>query len=59
MLRPGPPGRRSHRPFTPMALMAVVWLVIALAAPVPVTVTLPLMLLALFALWAAGWRTER
>jgi hypothetical protein len=23
------------------------------------TVTLPLMLLALFALWAAGWRTER
>ncbi len=40
-----------------MAVMAVVWLVIALA--VPVTVTLPLMLLALFALWAAGWRTER
>lgn len=55
-LSPGPPGRPSRRPFTPMALMGVVWLVIALAAPVPVTVALPLMLLAFFALWSAGWR---
>jgi hypothetical protein len=42
-----------------MVLMGALWLIITLAAPTAVTVTLPLLLLALFALWAAGWKTDR
>jgi hypothetical protein len=45
----------SRRPFVPMLPMALVWLAIAAAAHTSAAV-IPLILLALFALRAAGWR---
>jgi hypothetical protein len=45
----------SRRPFAPMLPMALVWLAIAAAAHTSAAV-IPLILLALFALRAAGWR---
>jgi hypothetical protein len=41
-----------------MGLMGLIWLSIAAAAPIPAP-TIPLVLLALFALWAACWKTRR
>jgi hypothetical protein len=54
----GGTGGRPSRPFAPMALMGLVWLCIAAAAPMPAA-AIPLVLLALFALWAARWKAGR
>jgi hypothetical protein len=55
---PGGQARRAGRPFAPMGLMGLVWLAIAAAAPMPAA-AIPLVLLALFALWAACWKVSR
>lgn len=51
---PPRPAPAASRPFTPMVIMAVIWLAIATLAHAPGVLAMPLIVLALWALYTAG-----
>lgn len=54
--RTGQAPATAGRPFAPMLVMAVIWLLIAALARAPQVVVMPLVLLGVWALYAAAWR---